>query len=142
MRPPIEPMLTIRPCAGADRVEQGLGDGQQPEDVDLVLAAHEVERDALQRPGDRDAGVVDEPGQRGAADARGQAGDLAGVGHVDEHRLDARVLRAQVGAVLLAAHAGEDGEAGAGQPQGGRAPDAGRRAGDDHGSRAGHGGEP
>jgi len=105
-----------------------------PIDVNLVLAAHEVDRDPFQRPGDGDAGVVDEPGQRGAADARGEARDLAGIGDVDDDGLDAPVLGAQVGAVLLAAHPGEDGEAGARQPQGGRTPDAGRRARDDDGS--------
>lgn len=130
------------PAARAQRFEQGLGDGEQPEDVDLVLAADLVERDAFQRPGHGDAGVVDQTGERRAADALGERGDLRRVGHVDDRRLDPGVGHVQRGAVLLAPDAREHREAAARQAQRGRAPDAGRRAGDDDRPCAGHGADP
>src|SRR5262249_46913036 len=117
------------PAADAQRLEQRLGDGDQAEDVDLVLAADPVERDALEGPGDGDAGVVDEPGERAAADALRERGDLVRIGDVDDDRLDARIGGVQGGAVLLAAYAGEHGEAAGGEAQRGDLADAGRGAG-------------
>ena len=138
MRPPIELMKTMRPRAPADQRQHRLGHRDLGGQVDLELAAEVVQRQRLQRPGDGDAGVVDEaveaaPGL--GADPLGGGGDLLGDGDVEEQRAQPRRAGgAQRLGVLLLANPGEDLPAGGVEAQRGGAADAGRGAGYEHGS--------
>ncbi len=93
--------------------------------------AQVLERDRLQRRHHRDASIVDEAVEAGWADlvpnALGRAGDLLGVGHVEDEGHEARRGRlSQVLPVLLAPHAGEHPPALAVHAQGAGATDTGR----------------
>ena len=112
-RPPTEVMLRIRPRARAKSREERLGDRHLANQVDLELAAQVVERQRLDRPGDRSAGVVDQRPQSRAPhrvlDARPSGGDLIRVGDVELHRLEVPGRAGfQCGGVGLAPIAGED----------------------------------
>ena len=62
---------------GPQRREHRLGDGELADDVDLELAAELVERQVLERRGDRDARVVDEPVEpRRSVRARDRGGSV------------------------------------------------------------------
>ena len=96
----------------ADSRQEGLGHRDLADDVDLELVTPLVERHELQRPGDVDARVVDQPGDRDLSHLLGGGGDRGLVGDVDLQRLDALVERVRPLGVLVLAHAGEDVEAG------------------------------
>ena len=53
--------MTIRPRHMPKRGQQRLQDAQLPDDVDVELPRELVRRQELERPGDRDPGVRDEP---------------------------------------------------------------------------------
>ena len=55
MRPPIELMKTMRPRAWRIWLQHRLGDRDLADQVDLDLAAEVLDRQRLQRAGDRDA---------------------------------------------------------------------------------------
>src|SRR5690606_28824511 len=106
----------------AEEREERLRDGDLADHVDLELAAQLFGREELERAGDRDPGVVDEPRESGAAlalrDAVRRPGDRVGIRHIQTDRGEpVRRLAPERLAILRPAHAGVDPEPGAVQPE-------------------------
>ena len=133
--PPLRPLQ--RGIAAEQRTKSLRGD-DRPDDVDVHLAAEFVGGKLQHRPRDRDAGVVDQPGegfavQRGADLARRRQ-HLGFVGDVEQQRgeIGAEFGLEAVGVGLLA-HAAEHAKAAVEQQLCRGPADAGGRAGDDDG---------
>ena len=131
-------MFTIRPCACRSAGRQAWVTASWAIDVDLELVAQLVDRQELERAADRDAGVVDQP----VEPLRGRA-RRSSSGFVTSSWTGCTV-GPSASAAAGSRTAGEHGRAELGEHQRGRAADAGRGAGDQHGAAGerGHRGEP
>ena len=111
--------------------------GHLPHDVDLKLPPQHVQRQDFQGTGNDDPGVVDQAGKPGGPNGlanrfRGRC-DLAGVGHVQQHRDDLRGDCLEAIAIGRLADAGEDAKSAQGKLRGGGGADARGSAGNHHG---------
>jgi hypothetical protein len=126
--------------AAAQQRQQRLGDRVLADHVHLELAPQRLGREELERPGHRDAGVVDQAGEAALADlATDQLGgcrDRLRVGHVQQrgHHPFAQLGAQRLG-VLGPPHTGDHPVAVGGEPPHHGRPDPLRRAGDHHGRR-------
>ena len=126
-------------AGGADRGQHRLRDRDLGDQVDLELAAEVVDRQRLQRPRDRDAGVVDQAVEAGAVrvlrNPSRRRRDLLLIGDVEEERAGAgRSHSRERSHVLLPADTGVDPPSPGVEPEHRRPPDPGRGAGDQGGS--------
>jgi hypothetical protein len=113
----------------AQQRQRGLRDRDLPDDVDLELLAQVVGREHLERAGNADARVVDEPVEP-AADLGHRPLDRSGIGDVEGDLPQAAGRRGERAGVLRLADRGEHLHALPVEVQGGCSADAGRRAGD------------
>jgi hypothetical protein len=124
----------------AEQRQQRLRHRELARHIHLELRPELSQRQELERARDANAGVVHQTGQPRCADGRGdglgRGPDRRLIGDVEQHRSEAlRARRAQRGAVLDAAHAGEDLKVQRGQVQSAGPSDPARRPGHNHRSR-------
>ena len=102
------------PARTPERGKEGLRHSDLADDIHLELAAELVERDELERRGDRDPGVRDETVEL-APDGFGGGRDLLGIRDVQPERLDALCAK-RIG-VAVRSHAAVDPPARAREPE-------------------------
>lgn len=118
-------------AGGANQRQHRLGHRDLTGQIDLDLTAEVLDRDRLQRAGNRNAGVVDQTVETGIAqlgtEQLGSRRNRLAIGDVEHHRGQSlRARRSQRLGVVLLANPGEDPPAVRVEPQGGGPADPGR----------------